>query len=162
MEEGRPVDQLFPLKEIDALDENAPQPTRLPTQPDEIWFEPTTTNLRPEEAPLSPVDEEESRANSPIEIRVVPSSPTTERSPRRRSAMDEAAHEREQVQKALESCLEDFRAGKMRACKEITRLMILGVSVTDTQVKKLRAMHENQLRLTAMHQEIMKMDDPLK
>lgn len=82
---------------------------RHPTEPDQIWSEPTTSRIHQND-----VDFQE---DSAIEIRVQP--PTVERSPpfRRRSAIDEAAHEREEVQKALESCLENFRAGKMRSCK---------------------------------------------
>lgn len=66
-------------------------------------------------------NEVESRENSPPpEIQIQPpQSPTTERSSpfKKRTAMDEAAHEREQVQKALQNCLENFRAGKMRSCE---------------------------------------------
>ncbi|KAI6174911.1 hypothetical protein M3Y97_00973800 [Aphelenchoides bicaudatus] len=147
MEDGRPTEPLFPLKEMDdleAAEENA-QPSRHPTQPEEIWSEPTTSRH------IQTQSEDESQENSPpVKIKVQPpQSPTTERSSpfKRRSAMDEAAREREQVQKALQTCLENFRAGKMR-------------SLTDSQVHKMRSMHANQLRLTELHKRIM--DDPLK
>ncbi|KAI6179828.1 hypothetical protein M3Y98_00652900 [Aphelenchoides besseyi] len=134
MEEGtlsRPVDHLFPLKEMDALEENA---NRLPTQPDQLWSEPATNTSVEMDEP-------------PVEIHVSEPPSSHNQSPQRR-ALDEALHEREQVQQALEKCLEDFREGKMR-------------SLANDQVIQLRKMHENQLSLTLLHQEILRMDDPL-
>ncbi|KAI6207215.1 hypothetical protein M3Y99_01860700 [Aphelenchoides fujianensis] len=126
MEEGnRPVEHLFPLKEMDALEE-AEQPPALPSQPDQLWTE--------------SVDFDE----QPVEIHVPP--PQIVLQSQRR--VDEALHEREQVQQALEACLEDFRAGKMR-------------SLTDSQVAKIRGMAENQLGLNrAPSRQIMR-DDPI-
>uniref|UniRef100_A0A1I7SJW6 Testis expressed 2 n=2 Tax=Bursaphelenchus xylophilus TaxID=6326 RepID=A0A1I7SJW6_BURXY len=65
------------------------------------------------------------------------------------SPMERRANEREAVQISLEEHLEDFRGGRMR-------------SLTDAQVNKLRAMHEGQLRLTALHQQLTEFDDPLR
>ncbi|CAD5205871.1 unnamed protein product [Bursaphelenchus okinawaensis] len=65
------------------------------------------------------------------------------------SPLERRANEREAVQIALEKHLEDFRGGRMRA-------------LNDVQVNKMQAMHESQLKLTALRQALTEIDDPLQ